>query len=405
MTRLDRTIPILFTVSIALKSVMIVLESAEKRPILTPQFKAYPLEATSGVFSRSVFWWLSSLFLQGYRNVLSLGDLFPLDRGLYSDSLYERLQLAWTQSRYLRTPLEPIMKFNFQVVVDKKPDGTLFNTTLRVLKWSLLAAAFPRLCLVGFSFAQPFLINRAILFASSPDTRENRKVGYGLIGAYVLVYTGIAVSFGLSLTRKNLTDRWFKISNAQYEYRMYRAATIMRGSLIPCIYKKTLNLETSEVNPAAALTLVSTDIETIKDGIVFLHELWASPIEVAIAIYLLKRQMGAASGVPAGFAIGTVCLLLIIYLSDLCFLVAIASTIGVAVFMGKAQANWIQASQERVARTSATIGSIKWIKLSGLTDSAFSVIRSLRAHELEMSRRFRVLLMGVVALCKCPSYL
>ena len=81
---------------------------------------------------------------------------------------------------------------------------------------------------------------------------------------------------------------------------------MMRGSLIPCIYKKTLDLETSEVNPAAALTLVSTDIETIKDGIVHLHELWASPIEVAIAIYLLKRQLGAASGVPAGFAIGTV---------------------------------------------------------------------------------------------------
>ena len=174
------------------------------------------------------------------------------------------------------------------------------------MKLPLLAAAFPRLCLIGFSYAQPFLINRAILFASSPDTLENKNVGYGLIGAYVLVYTGIAVSSKLSIVRTNLADRCFKISNAQYEYRMYRAATMMRGGLIPCIYKQTMCLEISEVNPAASLTLVSTDIETIKDGIVHLHELWASPIEVAIAIYLLKRQLGAASGVPAGFAIGTV---------------------------------------------------------------------------------------------------
>ncbi len=91
-------------------------------------------------------------------------------------------------------------------VTDKKPDGTLFNTTLGVLKWPLLAAAFPRLCLLGFSFAQPFLINRAILFASSPDTLENRNVGYGLIGAYVLVYVGIAVSSDCLLQMILLTD-------------------------------------------------------------------------------------------------------------------------------------------------------------------------------------------------------
>ena len=83
-------------------------------------------------------------------------------------------------------------------VTDTKPDGTLFSTTLRVLKRPLLAAAFPRLCLIGFSFAQPFLIHRAILFSSSPDTPGNRNVGYGLIGAYVLVYIGIAVSLSFA---------------------------------------------------------------------------------------------------------------------------------------------------------------------------------------------------------------
>lgn len=78
-------------------------------------------------------------------------------------------------------------------MTDKKPDGKLFSTTLGVLRWPLLAAVFPRLCFLGLSFAQPFLINRAILFASSPDTPENRNVGYGLVGAYILVYVGLAV--------------------------------------------------------------------------------------------------------------------------------------------------------------------------------------------------------------------
>lgn len=87
---------------------------------------------------------------------------------------------------------------------------------------------------------------------------------------------------------------------------MYRAVTLMRGGLVPCIYKKTLTLETSEVNLAASLTLMSTDIETINDGVVQLHEIWASAIEIAVAIYLLKRQLGAAGGVPAAFALGKI---------------------------------------------------------------------------------------------------
>jgi ATP-binding cassette subfamily C (CFTR/MRP) protein 1 len=35
-----------------------------------------------------------------------------------------------------------------------------------------------------------------------------------------------------------------------------------------------------------------------------MHDIWANVLEVAIAIYLLKRQMGAACAVPIAVAIG-----------------------------------------------------------------------------------------------------
>lgn len=60
--------------------------------------------------------------------------------------------------------------------------------------------------------------------------------------------------------------------------------------------------------------------------------------------------------------------------------------------MGKASAEWIKASQDRVTATSKTLGSIKWLKVSGLNDVAFSVIRQLRSAELVASKRYRVLL-------------
>lgn len=44
----------------------------------------------------------------------------------------------------------------------------------------------------------------------------------------------------------------------------------------------------------AALTLMSTDIEGIADGIKEMHEIWASLIELGVAVYLLQRYIGYA---------------------------------------------------------------------------------------------------------------
>lgn len=69
---------------------------------------------------------------------------------------------------------------------------------MKVLKWPLLSIVIPRLALIGFMFGQPFLINRAIHFASVPANEqvENAEsIGNGLIAAYVIVYIGIAVSY------------------------------------------------------------------------------------------------------------------------------------------------------------------------------------------------------------------
>ena len=56
-------------------------------------------------------------------------------------------------------------------------------------------AVIPRLFLIAFTYAQPFLINAAIKFASLPESQPYDNIGYGLIGAYFLVYTGIAVRY------------------------------------------------------------------------------------------------------------------------------------------------------------------------------------------------------------------
>ncbi|KAK1850744.1 ABC multidrug transporter [Colletotrichum chrysophilum] len=172
----NQTIPAIFTCTLALRAVMILLESTEKRRILVPQHKGYSKEVTSGTFNRSVFFWLTSLFINGYRNILKLEDLYPLDPKLASEPLYKKLADAWDQ------------------VPDKTRPGALFSTWLRVFAGPMSAAVVPKLFQISFNYAQPLLIQQAIELAGLPQTREYRNRGFGLIGAYVLVYTGIAVS-------------------------------------------------------------------------------------------------------------------------------------------------------------------------------------------------------------------
>jgi hypothetical protein len=50
-----------------------------------------------------------------------------------------------------------------------------------------------RLALSAFSFSQPFLITTTINFMGASPTPENENYGPSLVGAYILVYSGITV--------------------------------------------------------------------------------------------------------------------------------------------------------------------------------------------------------------------
>lgn len=51
---------------------------------------------------------------------------------------------------------------------------------------------------MSLTFAQPFLLSDLVGLASRPVSREIDQVGYGLIGAFILVYIGLAVCYSHS---------------------------------------------------------------------------------------------------------------------------------------------------------------------------------------------------------------
>jgi len=93
----NEIIAIVSTVAIGAKTLLVFLEAVEKRGILKTEFAGYPPEATAGFYSRSLFWWLNPLFRIGYSNVLSVRDLFILDKELSSERLLAMFEERWSK--------------------------------------------------------------------------------------------------------------------------------------------------------------------------------------------------------------------------------------------------------------------------------------------------------------------
>lgn len=80
----------------------------------------------------------------------------------------------------------------------------LLKATFRAYGWAYLSAVPPRLALSCFTFAQPFLITATIDYIGNPSISESKMYGQGLIGAYVLVYVGLAVGADWTVREKEL---------------------------------------------------------------------------------------------------------------------------------------------------------------------------------------------------------
>lgn len=263
-----QSIAVLFTSSLALKAILLVLEASEKRSLLLVRYNHSSPESTSSIFGRSTYWWLNSLFYRAYKRILVVDELWELDDIFSSESLGDKLQGAWDKCNKSRR--HPLMRVIFSC-----------------FKWPFYAAVIPRLCFTGFTFAQPFLINRATELVSESWSLESRNHGYGIIGATAIIYLGLGVSRGM------------------YNHATYRFITMCRGALISVIYAKATDLALGTVDDSAAVTHMSTDIDSIATGITNIHEIWASVIEMGIGLYLLASQVGVACIFVAIPSIGT----------------------------------------------------------------------------------------------------
>ncbi|KAK2883394.1 hypothetical protein FQN49_000034 [Arthroderma sp. PD_2] len=330
------------TVTLILTAVALLLESTEKRSILAEEKRCGAPEEYSGLWSRTAFAWLAATFRAGYSKVLVPDDLPILDTRLQSSVLRQNLVSTWAKCKYL------------------------CRSCFRANMFSFLSAVPARLCKSVFYFAQPLLINTTVSYVQ--DDTADISFGRGLIGAWALVFLGVACSTALS------------------SYQSTRFITRVKGGLIGLVYQETIKARKVDLGETTAIALIGTDVERIGYSFLQIHEIWASVIEIGVAIWLLEQQVFLACLAPV-----------------VVIIISIGINVPISNSSKKAQVAWIEKVQERLRITSAMLDNMKAVKMLGLSTMMSDIIQNLRRVEMQTSKVYRKLLVWNVLLSECPQ--
>lgn len=329
----------IFTAAITFKVLVLLLESKKKTAWLHWDSEKHSPEESSGFFDLGLFIWLARLFRTGFSSVLSMGNLYHLDENLSSEKMHQQLNVYFGRSASSGS------KFR------------LAKALVRALIGPVLMPVLPRLILMGFTFSQPFFLASVLSMLAHGKKDGARTDGFGLIGAAAIIYTGIA------------------LSRAFYGYFSQRVVTMARGCLVSAVYAKTTELQSLARDDAAAITLMSTDIERVTAGMENMHDFWADVLQVGLGCWLLQRKLDSAFLAP--MVVVLCCGLIMVWLGR-------ASA--------KTQASWMAKIQSRVGMTSKVITHVKQVKISGIAPTIEELVQELRVNELLVGNKYRIVL-------------
>lgn len=82
------------------------------------------------------------------------------------------------------------------------------------------------------------------------------------------------------------------------------------------------------------------------------------------------------------------------------FVVSLLGSLWATSLIMQSQALWLESIERRIAATSAMLDSIKGVKMGGLTEVVRSDLQQLRIDELNISKKYRKLLIWTMGFCE-----
>jgi 5-keto 4-deoxyuronate isomerase len=73
---------------------------------------------------------------------------------------------------------------------------------------------------------------------------------------------------------------------------------MIRGAVVALVNNKSLSQMSNRFDDGKAVTLISTDVENVRQAASMFHETWAHAIEVLVGMTMLVREVGWVFPVP-----------------------------------------------------------------------------------------------------------
>nr|KAF6427058.1 ATP binding cassette subfamily C member 4 [Rousettus aegyptiacus] len=302
-----------------------------------PEVKPNPLQSAN-LCSRVFFWWLNPLFKVGHKRRLEEDDMYsvlPEDRSKY---LGEELQGFWDKE-VLRAERD-----------SRKP--SLTKAIIKCYWKSYLVLGVFTLIEESLKVVQPIFLGKIIDYFEKHDPTNS-----------VTLHEAYGYATVLSVCTLVLA-----ILHHLYFYHVQCAGMRLRVAMCHMIYRKALrlsNVAMSKTTTGQIINLLSNDVNKFDQVTVFLHFLWAGPLQAIAVTALLWMEIGISC--LAGMAI-------------LIILLPLQSCIGK--LFSSLRSKTAAFTDMRIRTMNEVITGIRIIKMYAWEKSFAELITNLRRKEI-----------------------
>ncbi|KAJ3474571.1 hypothetical protein NLG97_g9784 [Lecanicillium saksenae] len=236
-----------------------------------------------------------------------------------------------------------------------------------VLRRQFFAMIPPRLILIGFTYAVPYLVQDTVaLTGEKPTVADISKT----VGLTALVYGGKLVA------------------SAWHEHYRVRFSSQLRTTLINAMTEKLLVMSKKRSHKFNLVRLFGADLENIDSIARAFQDFWASLLELACGLYLVtsisRGSLYMGIFIPL---VATVCDPLVKRVTQY-------------------EEGWKEIAKKRIAMADQYLGQFKELKYTGYVLSFNTALMKLRGDEIGAANRTSVhgsMLLGFYAACKSSA--
>ncbi|KAL3856342.1 hypothetical protein ACJMK2_011111, partial [Sinanodonta woodiana] len=340
-------------------------------------------QAFVNLFSKCTFWWVTDFLVQGFKHPIDSDQLGKLPKSEQASTQYRKLWKAFEEEKLKAS--------------QKNKEPSLHRIYLKAFWPILLLAGLYRLIGDLLAFVGPWCIEMIVDFAYavvenktttiscpsdvpysagqnttnmtttaaySNDTCQQPHPFYISVSDFMSNgYTLCALIFIVTLIQHTLLQN--------HHYLVIREGVRLRSALQAMIYTKSLKLSSLVLSDGTTtlgqiMNHMSSDASSLMSLFFYMHYIWATPLQLVIALILMYFKLGISA-----------------VIGGLLVIISAPFQIMIGHGMSKMQKKVMQQSDIRVKRSNEMVQGMKVIKLLAWESIFFKEISDTRKVEVK----------------------